>query len=252
MNELEYNELQSFPFRGRRGYEAIILAGGLGTRLRSVVSDVPKCMALVAGKPFLHFVTEHLLKQGVDKFIFSLGYKSEMIIDYVNEQYPDLNKQFSIEKEPLGTGGAIRLACKMTTEKDVLILNGDTLFNIDLIKLIATHHHANADCTLALKPMQNFDRYGVVELNNDNTIASFKEKQHYQSGLINGGVYALHINAFIQEELPIKFSFEKNYLEQYFDKRKMCGDIQDVYFIDIGIPEDYEKAQSDLKIENEE
>ncbi len=230
--------------------EAIILAGGLGTRLRSVVSDVPKCMAPVAGKPFLHFVIEYLLKQGVDKFIFSLGYKSDMIIDYVNEQYPMLNKQYSIEEEPLGTGGAIRLACNLSTEKDVLILNGDTLFNIDLEKLIATHHHTNADCSLALKPMQDFDRYGVVELNKDLSITSFKEKQHYESGLINGGVYALHVNAFIQEGLPQKFSFEKDYLEVYFDKRKMIGIIQDEYFIDIGIPEDFEKAQQELRTKN--
>lgn len=228
--------------------EAIILAGGLGTRLRTVVSDLPKCMAPVAGKPFLYFVIEYLLKQGIDKFIFSLGYKSEVIIDYVNEQHPLLYAQYAIEEEPLGTGGAIRFACNMTTEKNVLILNGDTFFDIDVKKLAATHHHANADCTLALKPMQDFERYGVVELNNDNTIASFKEKQHYQVGLINGGAYALHVNAFIQEELPQKFSFEKDYLEQYFDKRKMCGDIQDAYFIDIGIPEDFERAQKELGV----
>ena len=230
--------------------EAIILAGGLGTRLRSVINDVPKCMAPVAGKPFLHFVIEHLLKQGVDKFIFSLGYKSEVIIDYVNKHYLLLDTQYSIEEEPLGTGGAIKLACKMTTEKNVLILNGDTLFNIELKQLAAAHHHAMADCTLALKPMQDFDRYGMVELNNDNTIASFKEKQHYQAGLINGGVYILHINAFIQEVLPHTFSFEKDYLEAFFDKRKMCGDVQDEYFIDIGIPEDFERAQEELGIEN--
>ena len=231
--------------------EAIILAGGLGTRLRSVVNDVPKCMAPVAGKPFLHFVIEYLLNKGVDKFIFSLGYKSEIIIDYIIEHYPLLYTQYSIEEEPLGTGGAIRLACNLTTEKNVLILNGDTLFSIDVKKLAATHHHANADCTVALKPMEDFERYGVVELNNDNTIASFKEKQHYQEGLINGGVYVLHVNAFIQEELPQKFSFEKDYLEQYFDKRKMYGDIQDVYFIDIGIPEDFERAQFELGIKND-
>jgi len=250
MNEPEKNELQSSPFRGQGGHglglEAIILAGGLGTRLRSVVSDLPKCMAPVAGKPFIHFVIEYLLGQGIDKFIFSLGYKSEMIIDYVNEQYPLLYSQYSIEEEPLGTGGAIKLACNMTTEKNVLILNGDTLFCVDIEQLTATHLHAMADCTLALKPMQDFDRYGVVELNKDNTIASFKEKQHYQSGLINGGIYVLHVNAFIQEDLPHKFSFEKDYLEEYVDKRKICGDIQDEYFIDIGIPEDYERAQKEF------
>ena len=230
--------------------EAIILAGGLGTRLRSVVADIPKCMAPVSGKPFLFFVIEYFKKQGVDKFIFSLGYKSEMIIDYLNNQYSMLNKQFSIEEEPLGTGGAIKQACNLATEKNILILNGDTLFKVDANELSAFHNHCGADCTLSLKPMQDFDRYGVVEMNHDHSIASFKEKQAYKKGLINGGVYALNTAGFLQEDLPQKFSFEKDYLEQYFDKRKMVGLVQDEYFIDIGIPEDYERANRELEIGN--
>ncbi len=245
MNELENGELQNSPFRGSGG-EAIILAGGLGTRLRSVVADFPKCMAPVSGKPFLFFVIEHLKNQGVDKFIFSLGYKSEMIIAYIDDQYPTLNKQYSIEEEPLGTGGAIKLACSLVSEKNVLILNGDTLFKVNVNGLSAFHNTSGADCTLSLKPMHDFDRYGVVEMNNDQSISSFKEKKQYKNGLINGGVYALNITGFLQEELPQKFSFEKDYLEQYFNKRKMFGIVQDEYFIDIGIPEDYEKAQKEL------
>ena len=139
MNNPKNSELQSSPFRGRRGLEAIILAGGLGTRLRSIVSDVPKCMAPVAGKPFLYYVIEYLKKQGVDKFIFSLGYKHEMIEAWLNEQYPLMFMQTSVEEEPLGTGGAVKLACSLATEKDILILNGDTLFNLEVKKLFAFH-----------------------------------------------------------------------------------------------------------------
>ena len=245
MNTLQNSEPQSSPFRGRGG-QAIILAGGLGTRLRSVVSDLPKCMAPVAGKPFLHYVIKYLLGQGIDKFIFSVGYKNEVIIDYINGEYPDLNAQFSIEDEPLGTGGAVKLACSLATGKNVLVLNGDTMFKIDIEKLTAFHQLNEADCTLSLKPMKNFDRYGVVELNNNASIASFKEKQFYDSGLINGGVYALNVNGFLDEGLPQKFSFEKDYLEAYFDKRKMFGLVQDEYFIDIGIPEDYVRAQKEF------
>lgn len=226
--------------------EAIILAGGLGTRLRSVVSDVPKCMAPVSGKPFLHFVIGHLLKQGVEKFIFSLGYKHEMIETWLNEQYPTINIQYSIEEEPLGTGGAVKLACAHTSGKNILLLNGDTLFKTDLHSLSTLHNNMGADCTLSLKPMQDFDRYGVVEINKDLSISSFKEKKHYKNGLINGGVYALNIAGFMNEALPQKFSFEKDYLEKYFDERKMYGLVQDAYFIDIGIPEDYERAQKEL------
>ena len=185
--------------------EAIILAGGLGTRLRSVVADLPKCMAPVNGIPFLHFVIEYLQKQGIEGFIFSLGYKSESIIEYLDEQYPTLNKQYAIEAEPLGTGGAIKLACKLATGDNVFILNGDTMFRIDAEWVSAFHHSNGADCTLSLKPMENFDRYGVVDLNEDSSIASFNEKKYYDRGLINGGVYALNVTRFLEEDLAEKF-----------------------------------------------
>jgi D-glycero-alpha-D-manno-heptose 1-phosphate guanylyltransferase len=226
--------------------EAIILAGGLGTRLRNAVPDLPKCMAPVSGKPFLFYVIDHLQKQGIDKFIFSLGYKSEVIIEYTKKQYSKTNLQYSIENEPLGTGGGIKLALSKATEKNVLVLNGDTLFSINIKTISALHEAKKADCTLALKPMQNFERYGVVELNSDLSVASFKEKRFYKKGLINGGVYALNAERFIAEGLPEKFSFEKDYLESYYNKRNIYGIVQDEYFIDIGIPEDFERAQQEL------
>src|SRR5450432_2574794 len=142
--------------------EAIILAGGLGTRLRSVVPDLPKCMALVAGKSFLAYVMAHLQKQGIRHFIFSVGYKSKSIIDFVNKEYlpsgthgTGVDFQFSIEEEPLGTGGAIKLSCEKVSDHNVLVCNGDTLFKIDVRKLNNFHVQHNADCTLCLKPMKN-------------------------------------------------------------------------------------------------
>lgn len=229
--------------------EAIILAGGLGTRLRSVVSDLPKCMAPVAGKPFLYYVIGYLKNGGIENFIFSVGYKSDAIQEYLNTEQPCLNYRLSIEKEPLGTGGAIKLACSIATEKSVLVVNGDTLFSIKLQKLAEAHQALRADCTLSLKPMTNFDRYGVVELNNDNSIRSFKEKQFYKNGLINGGAYALNVDPFLNVGLPEKFSFEKDFLEKYVDKKRLFGIVQDDYFIDIGIPEDYERANLELRKE---
>ena len=226
--------------------EAIILAGGLGTRLRSVVSELPKCMAPVNGKPFLAYVIEHLHTQGVEKFILSVGYKHEAIVDFVNAQYPILNTQYSIETEPLGTGGAIKLSCELAASENIIVANGDTLYKVTLEELANFHHKHNADCTLSLKPMRDFDRYGVVELKDDQSIASFKEKQFYAEGLINGGVYILNKNRFLEEDLPSKFSFEKDYMEQLYSQRKMYGLIQDEYFIDIGIPEDFYRAQTEL------
>ncbi len=227
--------------------QAIVLAGGLGTRLRSVVSDLPKCMAPVAGKPFLFYVINYLRSQGIEKFIFSLGYKHEIIQEYLNDQFSTLNFQCSIEEEPLGTGGAIQLACQKVTEKNVLIANGDTLFKINGKDLFSFHIDQEADCTLALKPMQHFDRYGVVELNDNGAVKNFKEKQFYESGLINGGLYVLNVENFLSKKFPAKFSFEKDYLEQYYKQGKIVGLVQDNYFIDIGIPEDYERVQGELK-----
>lgn len=227
--------------------EAIILAGGLGTRLREAVPDLPKCMAPVAGKPFISFVIDALRMQGVEHFIFSLGYKAETIENYLQEHYPTLSYTVALEKEPLGTGGAIQLALEEAQTENVLIANGDTLFRIQLKDLFDTHKANDAECTLALKPMQNFDRYGVVEIDESGKINSFKEKQYYQSGLINGGVYLVNKTAFLNRKLPVKFSFEKDYLEAFYKEGKFFGSTQEGYFIDIGIPEDYNKAQTDLK-----
>ncbi|MBA4198789.1 MAG: nucleotidyltransferase [Chitinophaga sp.] len=226
--------------------EAIILAGGLGTRLRSAVPDLPKCMAPVNGKPFIAYVIEELKQQGIDSFIFSLGYKSEAIIEFINIHYTNLNIQYSVEEEPLGTGGAIKLACIKATEKNIIVTNGDTLFKVNITALSELHEKANAACTLSLKPMQNFERYGVVEIDENKQITSFKEKQFYEQGLINGGVYALSVDDILQSNLPEKFSFEKDYLEIFYRTKKMMGSVQDGYFIDIGIPEDYLKAQKEL------
>ena len=125
----------------------------------------------------------------------------------------------------------------------MFVTNGDTLFKANTSSLQNFHQQKNADCTLALKPMKNFDRYGVIELNEDDSIKSFKEKKYYEQGLINGGLYMLNVSKFLSESFPEKFSFETAYLEKYYNQHKMFGLIQDEYFIDIGIPEDYERAR---------
>jgi D-glycero-alpha-D-manno-heptose 1-phosphate guanylyltransferase len=204
-------------------------------------------MAPVNGRPFLFYVINYLRSQGIENFIFSLGYKHEVIEAYLQNEFPTLDFQYLIEKEPLGTGGAILASCYKTSEQTVLVVNGDTIFKADIEKAIANHTKQESDCTLLLKPMENFDRYGVVELNKDYSIKSFEEKKFYKKGLINGGVYILNTEQFLAEELPGKFSFEKDYLEKYFETRKIYGSVQDEYFIDIGIPEDYFRVQQELK-----
>ncbi|MBS1513229.1 MAG: nucleotidyltransferase family protein [Bacteroidetes bacterium] len=228
--------------------EAIILAGGLGTRLRSVVADLPKCMAPVNGVPFLAFIIKALQQQGVIRFIFSLGYKNENIIDYMETHYPALDKVYVIEKEQLGTGGAIKESCKAAQQPSVIVVNGDTLFDVNLQELYDIHTKQKAACTLALKPMEHFSRYGVVETNNQAHVTAFREKQYRDKGMINGGVYALDVQRFLRDPLPDIFSFEKEYLEKNTGSNKLYGIAFDAYFIDIGIPEDYERAQKELHL----
>ena len=241
MNNAELNAAKNFPSGG-----IIILAGGLGTRLRSVVADLPKCMAPINGKPFLAYVIDYFKGQGITDFIFSLGYMHEAIEAYLRDQFSTINYQLSIEEEPLGTGGAIKKACMLTKNKNIFATNGDTLFKAQIASLQNLHTEKNAACTLVLKPMQNFDRYGVIELNTDDTVRSFNEKRYYEAGLINGGLYMLNVESFLNTSLPDKFSFETGYLEKFYAQKKMVGLVQDEYFIDIGIPEDYERALREL------
>ncbi len=227
--------------------EAIVLAGGLGTRLRSVVPDLPKCMAPINGIPFLAYLIDHLTAQGVTHFVFALGYKSDEFLDFLNAKLPQNNFSIVIEEEPLGTGGAIKLAMGKTSAENIIALNGDSLYKLDLTQLMHFHQVNHSHCTLALKPMQSFERYGSVEINEHFNIVSFKEKQYMEIGLINGGVYAIHVASFLALPLPTKFSLEKDYLEKYAQDFKFYGNVQEAYFIDIGIPEDYAKAQIEFK-----
>jgi D-glycero-alpha-D-manno-heptose 1-phosphate guanylyltransferase len=226
--------------------EAIILAGGLGTRLQQAVPELPKCLAPVNGTPFIQYVVDYLVTQGITKIILALGYRSEQVAWYFNQHTQKVPVVFSNEETPLGTGGAILLALKHTMQKDILVLNGDTLCKAGIRRLVATHRQYNAVCTLSLKPMKDFSRYGSVTLEQDNRIVSFHEKRYCTEGLINTGVYVLDVPHFSKIGFPEKFSFEKDFLEAYCSEGIISGCVQDGYFIDIGIPEDYERAQKEM------
>jgi histidinol-phosphate phosphatase family domain/HAD-superfamily hydrolase, subfamily IIIA len=220
--------------------EAIILAGGLGTRLRGVIGGIPKCMAPVNGKPFLQYQLEWLSRFDVRHVVFSVGYLKEQVIDFVKGREWPFAVSFAVEKEPLGTGGGIRLALQKCREKQVFVLNGDTFYNVDLSALSFT-----APVTLALKPMRDFDRYGAVDWDGD-LVTGFREKQYCAEGLINGGVYAIDRSQLDISLFPKTFSFEREVLEPLTDYGLVAGEVQDGYFIDIGIPEDYARAQREL------
>lgn len=226
--------------------EAIVLAGGLGTRLREAVPELPKCMAPVNGRPFVAYVIRHLQQQGITHFIFSLGYKSEAFIGFLAAELPAGSYDMVVEEEPLGTGGAIQYAAQKAKQDDFVVVNGDTLFQTDIPAQAAFHFAHNSCCTLALKAMQNVSRYGSVELADNGSIARFREKQFFEKGLINGGVYLVNKTCLLGKQLPQKFSFETDFLQRFHTDGNIYGMEQEGYFIDIGIPEDYQRAKTEL------
>lgn len=227
--------------------EVIVLAGGLGTRLQGVIGQYPKCMADVNGRPFLAYLFDYLATQRVTRVILSLGFKHKVVTEWVQQQDLPFVIDHVIEHEPLGTGGGMQLAMKEAVADNVIVLNGDTMYVADLPKQMATHRALHAAVTLGLKKMYDFDRYGVVKTNDHGRITSFEEKQHRAEGLINAGVYIVNTYAYFGKQLPVKHSFEKDYLEKFAHEGKFYGCTGEGYFIDIGIPADYERAQEELK-----
>ena len=223
--------------------EAILLAGGEGTRLQSAVPHLPKCLAPINRRAFIDYVILHLQAQGIEKFIFAISTKTVQVQAYLNQHWPKLDKEFAIEKKPLGTGGAIKNAASFSAQSNVLIVNGDTLFKFDLPPASSFHEHVTAECTVLLKPLANFNRFGTVEVNEQMHVTGFAEKQPSKKGLINAGAYLLDLQQWQPGNWPNAFSFEEEYLQQQYKMGKIFGQVQDRYFIDIGIREDFEKAQ---------
>lgn len=225
--------------------EAIVLAGGLGTRLQSVVSNVPKPMAEVQHKPFLEHVLFYLKQNGINRVILSVGYKHEVIKKHFRHAFAEMAIEYVVEDEPLGTGGAILKAWPSIKQEHVFVINGDTFFNVNLKNLLSKHLSYQADLTLSLKPMENFSRYGSVEVDKNFRVVNFKEKEFVSKGNINGGIYILNKHIFTPFKLTKPFSFE-TFMQENINHLNIYASIFNNYFIDIGIPEDYQKAQSEL------
>lgn len=225
--------------------EAVILAGGLGTRLRGVIDDLPKSMAPVNDRPFLVYILDQLSRHRITKAVLAVGYRHEDIRAFFGNRYKEIDLVYSIENEPLGTGGAIMKAAELVKNDSFLVLNGDTLFNIDLEDFRKTFKYSNASLSVALKPMTDFERYGSVVIE-DKRIISFDEKKFCAEGLINGGIYILRKEWIAKNAPSSKFSFEKDIMEKRVASDIITGYVSNAYFIDIGIPEDYERAMREL------
>ncbi len=187
--------------------EAVILAGGFGTRLGSVIKNIPKPMAEVAGRVFLEYVLDLLNAQHLKRVILAVGYKHNIIEKHFGGKYRNLEIVYSVEEEPLGTGGAVMKSLEVIEDDVFFIINGDTYFDVSLSMLYQFYMSKCADLSVALKPLHDSSRYGSVELDISRRITGFSEKGVREEGLINGGIYLLRGDTLRMTNLATNFSF---------------------------------------------
>jgi len=229
--------------------KAIVLAGGLGTRLAPVTSKLPKPMAPIGSRPFLEYLLDYLIEQGSEGAVLAVSYKWEMIQEHFGSVYRGMPLNYSVEDEPLGTGGAIRQALESLADDEVVVLNGDTLFRVDLKGMEKLHRSGGARLSIALKQVADSSRFGRVEVSTGGVIANFLEKSAGGPGWINGGVYILNRALFSDFPMPARFSFEQDLVEPNIDRIQPRAFQSDAYFIDMGVPEDYQRAQREIGVE---
>lgn len=230
-------------------FTAIILAGGFGTRLRPVVRDLPKPMAPIRNRPFLDYQLIWLQRYGCRKAVLCTGHLADSVSSHYGKVFKGVELNYSEEKEPLGTGGAIKKALQNISQGEILVLNGDSLFDIDLGEFRRLHAQKRSACSIALRRVENASRYGSIETNSDSRITAFREKSNTQkAGQINGGIYLLDRNTFLAEApAEERFSIERDFFSTRCNTLHMFGFLFDEYFIDIGVPEDYARAQDEFE-----
>jgi D-glycero-alpha-D-manno-heptose 1-phosphate guanylyltransferase len=226
--------------------EVLILAGGLGTRLRSVVRDVPKPMAPIAGRPFLEYLLDYWRSVNATRFVLSVGYLAECIKEHFGESYRGVPIDYVVETSPLGTGGAIRQALTSIGfgSSDIWVVNGDTWFEIDTVQMVNDYVRSQQTIGVALKPMASNERYGSVTVDRDMKVVTFGQGGGGPT-LINAGTYLMRCPDMgeLLRQFQGRFSFESEFLSHYANTGGVAASIQDRMFLDIGVPEDFRRAQ---------
>lgn len=226
-----------------RAEEAIVLAGGRGTRLQPLVSDVPKPLAPVAGRPFLAWVLDHLAANGIRRVILATGYMSDAIEQAIGREWHSIAIDYSVESRALGTGGAVRQAATRLHGNNAHVLNGDTFLAYAPATFAEAVVQAGASIGVALARVEDVSRYGAVECN-AGKVARFCEKGGSGPGHINAGCYFLTQAALAALPREEAFSLETEVLAPMADTGMVFGYTDTSRFIDIGVPEDYRRAQS--------
>jgi D-glycero-alpha-D-manno-heptose 1-phosphate guanylyltransferase len=230
--------------------EGIILAGGLGTRLRPRVNRIPKPMAAIAGRPFLCWLLDRLAQEGFRRIILSVGYGRAAIMNGLRSRHGNIELDYAVEEQPLGTGGAIRHAMLLLTPglRSVWVMNGDTISALRHQEMLAAHAASSAHMTMALARIADASRYGAVVVR-DNRVVSFATGGMPGAAVINSGTYLLSPKLFAGADWPEEFSFERDFLPWAMDRVHVGLFETAGWFLDIGIPEDFDRAQTELPVE---
>jgi D-glycero-alpha-D-manno-heptose 1-phosphate guanylyltransferase len=229
--------------------EAIILAGGLGTRLAGRLDGVPKPMAPVAGRPFLEILLSQLARAGCVRAILSVGYLHEVIEKHFGAEFSGVKIDYAVEYAPLGTGGAIRKGLGMVRAKSVLVLNGDTFLDADYAAMLTFHAHKGTALTMAVTHCPNIARYGGVTIEgapDGMRVTGFQEKGRGGAGWINAGAYVIDREMQWPASLTERFSFETDFLVPQIEFLAPAAYAVQGFFLDIGVPEDLDRAQTEL------
>ncbi len=224
----------------------VILAGGFGTRLRSVVSDLPKPLAPVAGHPFLWWLLRSLQAQGATDIHLSTGYKAELVEAAFGDCFGTMRLHYVVEDEPLGTGGAILKASRGLDSDEFFVLNGDTLAVVDLTAMEAAAHAVGSDAMLSVVHVDDAARYGTIAVDEHDRVTEFRAKGAPGPGFISAGVYLIRRAALEAAQLPERFSIEQDFFERELRRLRISAFPAVEEFIDIGIPEDYARAQTKI------
>ncbi|SVE10020.1 uncharacterized protein METZ01_LOCUS462874, partial [marine metagenome] len=223
---------------------AVILAGGLGTRLRKVIPDRPKVMAEIKGKPFLYYLFDQLTEVDIDRVIISTGYMAEKIEEIVGSSHKGLQVDYCREDKPLGTGGALKLSGRAVDTEYCLVMNGDSFAEFDLISLMVVHKNSDANITVIVKSVEDSSRYGTIQMGDNNHIIEFSEKSNAASrGLINVGVYLMNTSVLQKITKKTPCSLEYDFFPLMASKG-IYGYETKGEFIDIGTPESFAKAEA--------
>lgn len=224
-------------------FQAIILGGGLGTRLRPAIGDKPKVMADIGGRPFIELILDRLVQQGLNQAILGLGYRHECISSHFGHSYAGVPLVYSVESEPLGTGGAVRKALALAGRWPCFVLNGDTLTDLDFSGMLNRHSTEGHQLGIGVVYQSNVSRFGAVEVEGGRVV-QFLEKGAVGPGWINSGTYLMAVDIFDGFSMPDCFSLEREFLAPNLSRLRPFAFESRGAFLDIGVPDDYEHAKA--------